>query len=72
MVRRKRRYILIDAYCSKELCKKLNVYLIENNKEYTIVRCYLSDLEHIKEILKRENITIRSISGTLKSLRERL
>ncbi|MEM3009935.1 MAG: hypothetical protein QXT32_06205 [Candidatus Nitrosocaldaceae archaeon] len=63
---------MIDTYCSKELCKKLNVYLIENDKDYAIVRCYLSDLEHIKEILKRENITIRSISGTLKSLRERL
>jgi hypothetical protein len=49
----------------------MNLYYIEGNVPYFIVRCYLDELNIIKERLKVENIEILDISGTLKSLRER-
>ncbi len=73
MVRRKRRYLLVYSHLilNKEKCKNMNLYYIEGNTPYFIVRCYLDEINIIKERLKRENIEILDISGTLKSLRDR-
>jgi len=73
MVRRKRRYLLTYSHLilNKEKCKDMNLYYIEGNVPYFIVRCYLDELNIIKERLKGESIEILDISGTLKSLRER-
>ncbi len=70
MVRRKKRYILIDGNITKGRCRSMNLYLIEKD-HYSIVKCYLSDLEQIKTRFEEERIQILSISGTLKALRKR-
>ena len=71
MVRRKKRYLLVYGdVITRDRCKAMGIYLIEKD-EYAIVRCYLSDLEQVKDNLEKEGITIVSISGTLKALREK-
>lgn len=70
MVRRKKRYILVSDRLNKDRCRLANIYLIEKDT-FTIVKCYLSDLEQVKTRLEKEGIRILSVSGTLKSLRER-
>lgn len=73
MVRRKKRYILIysNTRLNKDKCKELKINLIERDYPYAIIRCYLSDLDQVKERLKNEGIVTLSTSGTLKTLRER-
>lgn len=72
MVRRKKRYLLLYSNypLTKHKCKSMNLLLIERGN-YPIVRCYLLDLDQVKARLANEGIEILSISGTLKSLRER-
>ncbi len=72
MVRSKRRYILVYApNLTKEECKERNLYLVERDGEYCIVRCYLSDLDNVRDMLNKEGMVTLTTSGTLKALRSR-
>ena len=73
MVRRKKRYILVYSknILSKDRCKAMSVYLVEQEGCYAIVRCYLSDLKHVISNLNDNGIITLNTSGTLKALRER-
>ncbi|GIU72912.1 MAG: hypothetical protein KatS3mg003_2391 [Candidatus Nitrosocaldaceae archaeon] len=73
MVRRKKRYILIysNTRLNKDKCRELKINLIERDHPYAIIRCYLSDLDDVRDRLKKEGIVTLNMSGTLKALRER-
>ncbi len=73
MVRRKKRYLLVYStpLLSKEKCRSMNLYYIEGDISYFIVRCYLDELALVKDRLKSDDIMILDISGTLRSLRDR-